>query len=258
MNVAVAATVSAEASVLLIAHLSAAPNVPRAHLQKRANLALRVKAVAANAKASEVNAVANAHRVNDAKPCLHKLKIRWPWTSLTTPWASALPVLKDANPAKVVAMVAVNAVKVVGKAEERVVAAPQTRLAQRSHLRLRRTTHPQSPPCKTCQRPRAPHLNAVNAARVTVTVVTVASAASHATKPPTARLQRLKPQQPLHPVNPLNPRHGLTLTGQLLRLLLVLYQTLKQVQLIRKPTHLQPHRQRQGRLQPLLWSPRHP
>ena len=132
-----AAQVSAEVSVLPIVHLIAAPSVPRVHLQRHANPAHRVKAVATIAKASEVSAVAIAHRVNAANPCPHKLIIRWPWTSRTTPWASVLPVLKDVNPAKVVAMVAVNVVKVevkvevkvVEKAEERVVAAAQTRLA---------------------------------------------------------------------------------------------------------------------------------
>ena len=194
VNVAVAATVSAEVSVLLIAHLSAAPSVPRAHLQKPANLAHHVKAVATNAKASVVNAAAIARRVNDAKPCPHKLKIRWPWTSRTTPWASALLVRMDVNPAKVVAMAAVNAVKVVEKAEERAVAAILTHLARRQHQLFRRTTHPQSLQCKMRQRPRGLRLSAVNAARVTVMVATVANVASHATKLPTAKRQRLKPQ----------------------------------------------------------------
>jgi hypothetical protein len=102
-------------------------------------------------------------------------------------------VLKDVNPAKVVAMAAVNAVKVVEKAEERAVAATLTHLAQRPHLLFRRTTPPQSLRCKLRQRPRALRLSAVNAALVTVMVATVANVASRATKLPTARLQRLKP-----------------------------------------------------------------
>ena len=120
VTAAVAATVSAEVSVPPIALLIAAPSVPRAHLQRHENPVHRVKAVATNAKAS---AVASAHRANAAKLCPHKLKIRWPWTSRTTLWASVLLALKDVNRAKVVAMDAVNAVKVVEKEEERVVAA---------------------------------------------------------------------------------------------------------------------------------------
>ena len=67
VTAAVAATVSAEVSVLPIAHLIAVPSVQRAHLQKHANPAHRVKAVATNAKASEASAVAIARRVNAAK-----------------------------------------------------------------------------------------------------------------------------------------------------------------------------------------------
>ena len=198
VNAAVAATVSAEVSVLPIVHLIAAPSVPRVHLQRHANPAHRVKAVATIAKASEVSALAIAHRVNAANPCPHKLRIRWPWTSRTTPWASVLPVLKDVNPAKVVAMVAVNVVKVevkvVEKAEERVVAAAQTRLAPTLPLLLRQTKRPQILQCKTHQRSTALRLSAVNAARATVTVATVANAASHVPKPPPARPLRLNPQ----------------------------------------------------------------
>ena len=153
---AVAATAVASARVSVQA---SATSVQKAHQPKpvsHVRLAHRAKAVATNAKANVmvnevVNGVViaqNALRVNAVTPCLHKVKLkarnRWPWTLPTTRWANAHHA---ANVQKVVAKVAVNAVKaVVSEAKAAVNVASVANLT----LSAQKATSPRSlkAPCK--------------------------------------------------------------------------------------------------------------
>lgn len=149
---AVVATAVASARVSVQA---SATSVQKAHQPKpvsHVRLARRAKAVATNAKANvmvnEVVIAQNALRVNAVTPCLHKVKLkarnRWPWTLPTTRWANAHHA---ANVQKVVAKVAVNAVKaVVSEAKAAVNVASVANLT----LSAQKATSPRSlkAPCK--------------------------------------------------------------------------------------------------------------
>ena len=149
------AVMAAVVATAVVSVQASATSVQKAHQPKpvsHVRLAHRAKAVATNAKANvmvnEVVIAQSAHRANAVTPCLHKVKLkarnRWPWTLPTTRWANAHHA---ANVQKVVAKVAVNAVKaVVSEAKAAVNVASVANLT----LSAQKATSPRSlkAPCK--------------------------------------------------------------------------------------------------------------